>query len=344
MNAFWSSKLQGLSTKMTLCRSSTAMHAPSGLHRRQRLCHRSKGVQNNSQDAPLPDRKLDTGMGSVPYTQSEVEALSGTEGFMYIAWLGALTIPILDARRRVIAVLGGTPRDAADWKTVTDGAAAMLMERAERVRLSNDALHHRRAQEPFAPLARGLSHGGGQTELSEIFQSPPNMHLTDELLAHRYFQRLACFASILFAMWAPLIFMFYEEQMALLRWKKPSLRWCFPGSGWCAVTALGNFDPDLGGHLILWDLKLVIRFLPGSTILLPSALIRHSNVAIHAHEHRCSFTQYMAGGIFWWLCNGFKTDTVYRATASMEELAAREAEDEVRWKEGMGMYSVIDDL
>lgn len=52
--------------------------------------------------------------------------------------------------------------------------------------------------------------------------------------------------------------------------------------GWCAITALGRFDPDFGGHLILWDLRLVIRFPPGSTILIPSALIRHSNVTIRA--------------------------------------------------------------
>ncbi|KAF9069539.1 hypothetical protein BDP27DRAFT_1142043, partial [Rhodocollybia butyracea] len=35
--------------------------------------------------------------------------------------------------------------------------------------------------------------------------------------------------------------------------------------GWCAITALGNFDPEEGGHLILWDLGLVIRFPPSST-------------------------------------------------------------------------------
>ncbi|KAJ7862642.1 hypothetical protein B0H14DRAFT_2575301 [Mycena olivaceomarginata] len=28
--------------------------------------------------------------------------------------------------------------------------------------------------------------------------------------------------------------------------------------GWCTITALGVFDPDTGGHLILWDLKLII--------------------------------------------------------------------------------------
>jgi hypothetical protein len=54
--------------------------------------------------------------------------------------------------------------------------------------------------------------------------------------------------------------------------------------GWCAITALGDFDPDKGGHLILWDLKLIIRFPPGSTILIPSTLIHHSNTSIHPHE------------------------------------------------------------
>src|SRR5882762_4619472 len=41
--------------------------------------------------------------------------------------------------------------------------------------------------------------------------------------------------------------------------------------GWCAITALGPFDPTQGGHLVLWDLQLVIEFPPGSTILIPSA-------------------------------------------------------------------------
>ncbi|KAF8187337.1 hypothetical protein K438DRAFT_1595450, partial [Mycena galopus ATCC 62051] len=114
--------------------------------------------------------------------------------------------------------------------------------------------------------------------------------------------------------------------------------------GWCAITALGNFDPDVGGHLILWDLRLVIRFPPGSTILIPSAVIRHSNVPIHAHEHRCSFVQYTAGGLFRWVRNGFKTDEAWVTSASPAEKAARAAEDQMRWREGMKMLSVIDTL
>ncbi|KAJ7339792.1 hypothetical protein DFH08DRAFT_704740, partial [Mycena albidolilacea] len=92
--------------------------------------------------------------------------------------------------------------------------------------------------------------------------------------------------------------------------------------GWCAITAPGRFNPDLGGHLVLWDLKLVIRFPPRSTILIPSAIIRHSNSPVAVHEFRESFTQYTARGLFCWIRNGFKTDGEFEITASPEEKQA----------------------
>lgn len=70
--------------------------------------------------------------------------------------------------------------------------------------------------------------------------------------------------------------------------------------GWCAITALGNYDYTKGGHLILWDLGLVIEFPPGSTILIPSACVKHSNVSIGDDETRFSIVQYAAGEIFHW--------------------------------------------
>ncbi|KAJ7206089.1 hypothetical protein GGX14DRAFT_568544 [Mycena pura] len=50
--------------------------------------------------------------------------------------------------------------------------------------------------------------------------------------------------------------------------------------GWCFITTLGWSNPDLGGHLILWDLCLIIWFPPGCSIAIPSAIIRHSNTPI----------------------------------------------------------------
>ncbi|KAL0058314.1 hypothetical protein AAF712_015020 [Marasmius tenuissimus] len=46
------------------------------------------------------------------------------------------------------------------------------------------------------------------------------------------------------------------------------LNWAF---GWCAITALGDFDPTESAHLVLWELKLVINFPSGSMVLIPDA-------------------------------------------------------------------------
>ncbi|KAJ7479920.1 hypothetical protein FB451DRAFT_1031381 [Mycena latifolia] len=112
--------------------------------------------------------------------------------------------------------------------------------------------------------------------------------------------------------------------------------------GWCVITALGWFDPDLGSHLILWALKLIIHFPPGSTILIPSAISCHSNVPIGRDEIRYSFTQYTAGGLFRWIRNGFKTDEVFELTATHGEKRAHAQEAKGRWCEGVTMYSTVD--
>jgi hypothetical protein len=78
--------------------------------------------------------------------------------------------------------------------------------------------------------------------------------------------------------------------------------------GMCGVACLGNHDPTKGGHLVLWDLGLVIEFPAGSTILLLSATLEHSNVPIQPGETRCSFVQYSAAGLFRWVENGFCSD------------------------------------
>lgn len=116
--------------------------------------------------------------------------------------------------------------------------------------------------------------------------------------------------------------------------------------GWCAITALGDFDPTKGGHLILWDLKLAVEFPPASTILIPSATLTHSNTAIcGSHESRLSFTQYSAGGLFRWVDNGCQTepelmDSDKERHAQMLELKKTRCQ----WEMGLAMYSKLDDL
>ncbi|KAJ7934221.1 hypothetical protein B0H13DRAFT_1855400 [Mycena leptocephala] len=60
---------------------------------------------------------------------------------------------------------------------------------------------------------------------------------------------------------------------------------------WIAITALGDFDPDKGGHLILWDLARILHFPPGTTVLLPP-ILEYSIAQIQPGETRYSLTHY----------------------------------------------------
>jgi hypothetical protein len=69
-------------------------------------------------------------------------------------------------------------------------------------------------------------------------------------------------------------------------------------SGLCLVVPLGSFDPSIGGHLVLHDLKLICEVAPGSICLIPSAIITHSNIGIQAGETRRALTAYTPGSYF----------------------------------------------
>ncbi|KAJ7606056.1 hypothetical protein DFH06DRAFT_903820, partial [Mycena polygramma] len=72
---------------------------------------------------------------------------------------------------------------------------------------------------------------------------------------------------------------------------RPSIFFHHAGWCWTALTALGDFDADLGGHLILWTLGRILRFPAGTTVLLPP-LLQYSIGRIRPGETRYSLTQY----------------------------------------------------
>jgi len=121
----------------------------------------------------------------------------------------------------------------------------------------------------------------------------------------------------------------------------PHRDWANLSWGWCSISALGNFDPDKGGHMVLWDLGLIIRFPRGSSILIPSAMVRHSNASIGTTETRYSFAQYSASGLFRWVDNGFVTDEEWLSKSSTTEKEKREEARKTRWHDGLSMLSNI---
>lgn len=114
-------------------------------------------------------------------------------------------------------------------------------------------------------------------------------------------------------------------------------------TGGCPVSSGGNYNHKLGGHLILFDLKIVVEFPPGATIIVPSSTLTHGNTAIQPGETRVSFTQYCAGGLIRWVEYGFRT---LKACAQQKpKLKAKlDARAEARWSEALDRFSKVDQL
>ncbi|THU98551.1 hypothetical protein K435DRAFT_660722, partial [Dendrothele bispora CBS 962.96] len=276
--------------------------------------------------------------------------------------------PILDSENRVAAFLAGRPRDEG-WNGLVKEAAEKIEEARGDILFTAKQLDHGRGK--FAALSSGFSHGGGRRQPGNVRQaSAAVLAVVTTLLAAQCFQRISGFANSAFQACAPNIFHHYLETVnRLLEWNSTFCR-PFPKSvwatctvnfgpatvtrphrdsanlsyGWCVITALGHFNPDRGGHLILWDLGLIIRFPPGSTILIPSALITHSNTPIQKGETQYSLVQYSAAGLFHWVYNNFMTDKNFNSQASEAELSQREEDRKKRWSNGVEMFSKWHDL
>lgn len=110
----------------------------------------------------------------------------------------------------------------------------------------------------------------------------------------------------------------------------------------CAITAMGNFDADLGGHLILHQLRMYIRFAAGRTILLSSACIQHANAHIGPGETRESFTQYCPSGLLEWAAHDFKPANKYDKTPLLRARLEQDAGE--GWEAQLARFSTTETL
>ncbi|KAJ6481001.1 hypothetical protein C8R45DRAFT_831933 [Mycena sanguinolenta] len=108
--------------------------------------------------------------------------------------------------------------------------------------------------------------------------------------------------------------------------------------GMCEITPLGNFDPDTSAHLVLWDFGYIIRFPPGTSAIIPSAIVTHSNTPLQTGETHFSVIRYTAGALFHWVANGGKTDLEWEQTATEGDRQGREEARHGRWQEVLARY------
>lgn len=111
-------------------------------------------------------------------------------------------------------------------------------------------------------------------------------------------------------------------------------------AGGCPVTSGGDYNPKLGGHMVLFSLGIAVEFPPGSTIIIPSSTLPHGNTAIQPGETRVSFTQYCAGGLHRWVEYGYQS--VKSCTKEIRERMASETSS--RWLVALNRFSKVDEL
>lgn len=264
---------------------------------------------------------------------------------------------LIDSQGRIIGG-GASPRDPT-WAQVTLDASNAVKQARNIARFSDKQKQHRRGS--FPAMAAGISYGGGQTQPMTLRSSPENAAAMGLLMGSPSIRRIAGLQSKLLHTIAPRLGAYYRDTLDALVASDSGLTRNFRNSdfacmtanfgpntitidhtdfanlatGLCAITALGSFDSNIGGHLILWDLKLIIEFPPGATILIPSALLRHSNAPIQSGEQRFSLTQYSAGGLFRWVENGFCKNRDRRPPRKEPE-----QDDNGRWEQGLGMFDM----
>ncbi|KAJ7708552.1 hypothetical protein B0H14DRAFT_2228716, partial [Mycena olivaceomarginata] len=231
----------------------------------------------------------------------------------------------------------------------------------------------------FPTAARGFAFGGGREEVGNIkASSARNATATEELLEDPNVIRIATsplHASLFKALCYPIFADYHRTKQTLLQ-QNPYLRRTFPRSpyaavtfnlgpisvspphadfsnkvdGMCLISVLGDFDPTQGGHLVCWDCcpyrdyDLIIRFPPGCSILIPSAVVTHSNTPIQAGEEHFSIIQYSAGGLFSWVDNSFKSDRAWLASATAHDIEQREEQRWARCTAALKKFSLWKDI
>ncbi|KAF9068747.1 hypothetical protein BDP27DRAFT_1223652 [Rhodocollybia butyracea] len=274
-------------------------------------------------------------------------------------------VPIcaVDKHDRVMLVAVGRPDDPS-YVADAERMAELMMEMGQSTDWDKSEKQHNRGA--YACAHYGWSYGKGQPQPQRL--GGERRKMMREFVNQPCTQRIAAFQSASFALWFPKSYAEFRSRNSQLKEKIPTFDGNIKGSVYacctanctntwtyihrdgmnsagacCSITSGGKFDPKKGGQLIIWDMKLIFDFPPGSTILLPSVLFRHSNIPVQKGDKRVSFTQYTAGGIHRWLEYGGRTEDEFAAQdpEGFEQMLKERPE---RWRKVLDMFSTISEL
>ncbi|KAJ3760420.1 hypothetical protein EV360DRAFT_39851 [Lentinula raphanica] len=274
------------------------------------------------------------------------------------------TVPLADADGRVVVIVVYP----TGLQEAAEEAAILLRDLRQKASFTNKQKHHRRGT--FPQVSAGVAHGGGRMKPANIVLNEKNAAVVNELVGSKAFQRLSGFATGVLKSWAPRLFEYCRDHFEQLLESDSSLVRIFSNSvlpvaafnfgprtvchphidfgnlpfNLCWIWSLGWFDWHKGGHLVLWDLGLVVEFPPGSLAGIPSGVCRHSNTRIGKKETRYSFTQYAPGANFRWVDHGFQTEEDYLMNRDRAEAQTEKIRKQNRWAMGLGLFSTLEQL
>ncbi|KAJ7665345.1 hypothetical protein DFH06DRAFT_1323740 [Mycena polygramma] len=286
----------------------------------------------------------------VDYELSQVVGPNSRFRLRLIKWGGGSTRPVYAADGSLVLLLGGRPRNRRWYRDVTEPATVDCDIALLSLRQS--------AEEKAANIPPTLTAGVGNT-FNERATPPPAYGLVLQSLV--FFQlfstlamkRLVGYGNRLLEYYCTAAFLALQAQKddfltynpdaiypsdssvfsaATFEFGGPHRQTTTQGlpnryhaSSWGILTALGKYCHSRGGHIILWDLGLVVSFPPGTTILLPPSIIRYSFVKVREGEHRYALLQWAGAGIFRWFENGRRSDLEFAVRATREEHDTRES-------------------
>ncbi|KAL0570106.1 hypothetical protein V5O48_011856 [Marasmius crinis-equi] len=276
------------------------------------------GLGNPSLGAPAPEQRIYRLDELVDDGKHNFEVVCAKEdGTSHI------TCPESNA---VLGLVSYGPRKDETWQSNADDTVGTIKQLRPQCKFPDKATGRKGRRGQINNINWGISMGNGQQEPMQLKEQGTKQRkaAVEAIREDPAFMRIALFMSMVFLTWAPKLYLYYGSTISALLEKYPELSLpfqdcvfaafavnfgpetvCLPhhdtknlAFGWCAITALGNYNWRKGGHLVLWDLRLVIEFPPSATIFVPSALICYFNTAIQPDEERYSFTCYTSGALF----------------------------------------------
>ncbi|KAJ3570686.1 hypothetical protein NP233_g4244 [Leucocoprinus birnbaumii] len=276
----------------------------------------------------------------IKHSQSEPEAVlrnlldDPEEPYKLIEWDGIKPVMLVDDSDTVIGALAGQP-DHDSYRAECEKLFGLMTNQAQLADFDSDNLSHRRG--PYPTMDVGITYAPTRNpDIHNLKLSELEKKLDAEFRKQGSEDIIQGFVESCFDLYAHGVFNYYKDHMDRLRQNPKYHRLIhnnahgvYPGKsrnwppgvftwphcdvmnlafGWCAIVALGRFQPHRSGHLVIHNLRLVVQFPPGACILIPSAFLWHSNIPIHRDDERASLTFYAPNGLFRFIDNDFMTE------------------------------------